>query len=107
MINWLMTDEEGQIDGDEDKYQMDLPYDLKNNDEFDRKRRGLQIKQKYMRELRVVECIVDILHMPFASGQFNFMELTQDMAIISLLKCCYKLLSLIVKDYRLNEMYTS
>ena len=35
------------------------------------------------------------------------MELKQDMAIISLLKLCYKLLSLIVKDYRLNEMYTS
>ena len=68
MINWLQTDEDEDIDGDEGKFIMDEPYDLKNNDEFDRKQRNLQIKQKYMRELRVVECIVDILHMPFASG---------------------------------------
>jgi len=25
-----------------------------------------------MREMRVVECIVQILHMPFASGAFEF-----------------------------------
>lgn len=60
-----------------------------------------------MRELRVVECIVDILHMPFASGAFNFMEIKQDMAITSLIKLCYQLFSNIVRDYRLNEMYTS
>jgi hypothetical protein len=86
---------------------MDTPYSLKYNDEFERQRRNLQLKQKYMRELRVIECLVDILHMPFASGAFNFMALKQDMAIISLLKLCYQLLGFIVKDYRLNEMYCS
>jgi len=60
-----------------------------------------------MRELRVIECIVDILHMPFASGAFVFEELKQEDAITSLLKLCYDLLTLIVKDYRLNEMYAS
>lgn len=107
MITWLVTDEEEALDGDAGRFLMDTPYSLKSNDEFARKERNLRIKQKYMRELRVVECIVDILHMPFASGAFNFMEIKQDMAITSLIKLCYQLLSNIVRDYRLNEMYTS
>ena len=37
MIEWLQTDEDEEIDGDEGKFLMDEPYDLKNNDEFDRK----------------------------------------------------------------------
>jgi hypothetical protein len=59
-----------------------------------------------MRELRVVECICDILYMPFVSA-FEFEKITQEMAITSLTKLCYQLLSCIVMDYRLNEMYTS
>jgi len=59
-----------------------------------------------MRELRVIECICDMLYMPFASG-FSFLEINQDMAITSLTKLCYNLLSAIVSEYRLNEMYTS
>lgn len=65
---WLQTDEESELDGEQGRYLMNTPYSLKSNDEFARKQRNLQIKQKYMRELRVIECIVDLLHMPFASG---------------------------------------
>ena len=107
MIVWLQTDDDGELDPNAGRYLMDTPYSLKSNDEFARKQRNLQVKQKYMRELRVIECIVDILHMPFASGAFVFTELKQEDAITSLLKLCYSLLSLIVKDYRLNEMYAS
>jgi hypothetical protein len=106
MIHWIETDDEGDLDGDSGKFDLSEPYSLKSNDEFARKKRNLQIKQKYMRELRVVECICDILYMPFASA-FEFEKITQDMAITSLTKLCYKLLSHIVMDYRLNEMYTS
>ena len=60
-----------------------------------------------MREMRVVECIVQILHMPFASGAFEFTTINQEMAITSLLQLCYKLMSKIVENYRLNEIYTS
>lgn len=75
MIVWLQTDEESELDGEQGHFLMDTPYSLKSNDEFARKERNLQIKQKYMREMRVVECIVDILHMPFASGAFVFEDL--------------------------------
>jgi len=107
MIVWLVTDDEDNLDGDEGKFSLDQPYSLKSNDEFARKQRNLQIKQKYMRELRVVECIVDILYMPFASGAFTFEKINQEMAITSLIRLCYTLLSKIVQNYRLNEMYTS
>lgn len=55
----------------------------------------------------MVECVVDVLHMPFASGAFVFEDLKQEDAITSLVKLCYILLSQIVMNYRLNEMYTS
>jgi hypothetical protein len=64
------------MESNHEQYIMDTPYSLKSNDEIAKRKRNLQTKQKYMRELRVVECIVDILHMPFASGQFDFMALT-------------------------------
>lgn len=60
-----------------------------------------------MRELRVIECLVEILHVPFASGAFDFISMTQDMAILQTCKLAYELLSLIVKNYRLNELYAS
>jgi hypothetical protein len=34
-----------------------------------------------MRELRVVEACVDILHTPFATGNFVFKEINQEMAV--------------------------
>ena len=67
----------------------------------------LAIKQKIMRELRVIECLVDILHVPFACGAFEYVKLTQDMAITNLCKLSYTLLSLTVRNYRLNELYAS
>ncbi len=57
--------------------------------------------------MRVIECIVDLLYMPFTCGAFNFEEIKQDMAITNLCKLCYELLSNIVVGYRLNEMYAS
>lgn len=74
MIQWIETDEEANLDGDEGKYDLSEAYSLKLNDEFARKKRNLMVKQKYMRELRVIECICDILYMPFCSG-FEFTEI--------------------------------
>lgn len=68
MIEWMDVDEDVAVDSNHDHYLLDTPYSLKYNDEFAKRKSNLNIKQKYMRELRVVECIVDILHMPFASG---------------------------------------
>lgn len=75
MITWIQKDDDGELEDDEGKYDLSEAYSLKSNDEFARKKRDLCIKQKYMRELRVVDCICDILYMPFVSG-FKFEEIT-------------------------------
>jgi hypothetical protein len=65
------------------------------------------LKQKICRELRVIEACVDILHAPFACGSFNFRELNPELAILSLCKLSYTLLSHIVDQYPLNELFAS
>ena len=39
MIEWIETDDDEDMDGDEGKYYLSLPYSLKSNDEFARKQR--------------------------------------------------------------------
>ena len=46
-----------------------------------------------MRELRVIEACVQILHVPFATEQFDFKKITQDAAITSICKLTYDLMS--------------
>jgi len=65
------------------------------------------LKQKICRELRVVEACVDILHSPFASGSFKYLEIGPEYAILSLCKLSYTLLSQIAEQYPLNELYAS
>ena len=65
------------------------------------------IKQKMMRELRVIEACVDILHAPFASGAYDYKTLNPDFAILNLCKLSYSLLSQICEGYHLNELFAS
>ena len=44
MIQWLVTDEDEELDGDAGRFLMDTAYSLKSNDEFARKQQNLQIK---------------------------------------------------------------
>ena len=60
-----------------------------------------------MRELRVIESCVQILHVPFAKGTHNFEDITQDMAITSICKLTYQLLAKIVENYQLNQIYAA
>ena len=60
-----------------------------------------------MRELRVIESCVQILHLPFATGVFNFKEMTQDMPIVSICEKTYILLGKIIESNNINEMYAS
>ena len=71
------------------------------------KKRGVQEKQKLMRELRVIESCVNILHLPFASGEFDFDKITQDDPITSICKLTYELLGKIILHYSLNELYAA
>ena len=50
---------------------------------------------------------MQILHVPFAKKAFIFREITQDAAITSICKLTYELLSRIVANYNLNQLYAS
>ena len=60
-----------------------------------------------MRELRVIEACVDILHAPFACGAFDYKTLNLEYAILNLCKLSYTLLSQICEGYYLNELFAS
>jgi hypothetical protein len=60
-----------------------------------------------MRELRVIEACVEYLHNPFACGSFKFENIKQEDAITKLTSKVYCLLSKIIENYPVNEMYSS
>ena len=64
-------------------------------------------RQKIMRELYLVEYIVQILYFPFATKSFNLMKITQEDLITRLCKNAYVLLKSAVGGYEINEMYAS
>lgn len=75
MIEWIQTDDD-DMETEVTQYQLDVPFSIKSNDSLSAKMDRLAIKQKIMRELRVIECLVDILHVPFACGAFEYVKLT-------------------------------
>ena len=60
-----------------------------------------------MRELRVIESCVQILHLPFATGIFDFKTMKHDDPIASICKLTYTLLGKIIEHNNINEMYAS
>ena len=70
---------------------------------------GIPIKsrQKLMRELRIIELLVDCLYYPFSSGAFKIKELTNDMPIKMICVLWYRLILHSVKNYKNNELYAS
>ena len=72
MISFINEDDALALDDEDDYQQLDSPFSLVVNDKFDAIEKKRMQKQKIMRELRVVEQCVDILHTPFATGNFNF-----------------------------------
>lgn len=64
-------------------------------------------RQKVMRELYLIEHIVQILYYPFATGKFTLANLTQSEPITKICQQAYVLLKNAVGGYTVNEMYAS
>jgi hypothetical protein len=64
-------------------------------------------RQKILRELYLVEYIVQILYFPFATKSFRLERLQQDDLITRLCQIAYELLKSAVGGYELNEMYAT
>ena len=61
-----------------DQELLEMPYNLQFVAKTSGKKRTVKEKQKLMRECRVIECCVNILHIPFAKRVFKFNKITQD-----------------------------
>jgi hypothetical protein len=64
-------------------------------------------RQKTLRELYLVEYIVQILYFPFATKTYTLSEITQDDFITLLCQDAYQLLDAAVGGYEINERYAS
>jgi hypothetical protein len=60
-----------------------------------------------MRELYVIEYLVQILYYPFASGVFDLALIKQGDSITRICSLAYELLESAVGGYTINEMYAS
>ena len=100
LSNWL-EEEKDFINPDEEE-MLNKPYSLEVTEVIMGRRRRRQEKQRLVRELRVIEACVPILHVPFAKGAFVFRNITQDSAITSICRLTYQLLERIVENYSLN-----
>ena len=66
-----------------------------------------QKRQKYLREIRIIDLLIDFLHYPFSEKRFNILELTQRHPITRICQLVYRLLKHCVKDYNLNKFYVA
>jgi inositol 1,4,5-triphosphate receptor type 1 len=64
-------------------------------------------RQKYMRETRVIDLLVDMLYYPFSDELYHFGELTQRHPITRICQLVYRLLKHCVKDYNYNKFYVA
>lgn len=64
-------------------------------------------RQKVLRETRVLDLLIDMLHYPFAEGPYNFEELTQRHPVTRICQLVYRLLKHSVKDYNYNKFYVA
>lgn len=70
---------------------------------------GIPIKQnqKYFRELKVIDLLIDIIIYPFEDGVFEIDKLTGKSPIIRICRLIYRVLKLCAKDNEHNKFYVA
>lgn len=66
-------------------------------------------RQKIIRDMKIIEILVDLLYFPFKTGSYDI-KLLQDKVpddIIKLFILCYRLIKFTIEEYRPNEVYAS
>ena len=74
MSHWL--EEEKDLITPDEQAMLDAPYSLKEFEVIMGRKRRVQAKQRLVRELRVIESCIQILHIPFAKKAFKYREIT-------------------------------
>lgn len=60
-----------------------------------------------MRETRLLDLLVDMLHYPLAEGPYHIDDLTQRHPLTRISQLVYRLLKHSVKDYNYNKFYVA
>jgi len=57
------------------EYNLEINFSKDKNDEIQKKRSNLKLRQKLMRELYIVESLVQMIYLPFSYGEHKLKQL--------------------------------
>jgi len=64
-------------------------------------------RQKYLRESRFIDFLIDMIQYPFSEGPYKLAELTQKHPVTRICQLVYRMLKHCVKDYNYNKFYVA
>lgn len=64
-------------------------------------------RQKILKDMNIIEILIDIIYLPFANGLYKLKALDSTDLITSMLGKCYSTLRITIEEYRPNELYCS
>ena len=67
----------------------------------------LKSRQKAMREVRLIDLLIDCLIYPFSGQLYNYEDLTQQHPITKICRLVYRLLKLSVRENSMNKNYVA
>lgn len=68
----------------------------------------IQEHQKYFRDMKLIEILVDLLYFPFRNEMYNLNSLDKvPQFLIMIFRLSYRLIKFSIKEYRPNELYAS
>eukprot|EP00347_Sterkiella_histriomuscorum_P021853 403332539 len=103
----------GKDEGNENKEQRQdhastqVQFNQGSEEDLSTLRQRIVKRQKIVRELYLIELIVQILYYPFATGAHNLDDITVNDQITKICTLAYVLLKNAVGGYEINEMYAS
>lgn len=71
------------------------------------KQERIAARQRIIRELQLIDVVIQILYYPFNGGNYRIKELKRGDNVTMICRTAYFLLKFIVKDNRINELYAS
>lgn len=78
-----------------------------NDDPFICEGIPIKVRQKLIREIRLIDIIVDTLYYPFSEEMFKLEHLSASHPICNVLRLAYRLIKHTVKNNKKNQFYTA
>lgn len=69
--------------------------------------KAMPIRQKYLKDMKIIELLMDFVYIPFACGMYHLSEISKSKHVQEAMILAYKLLTFIICDYTPNEFYVA